>query len=125
MAWLPSLQPGRISRDGRRLCRALQGPRSPRGPASWGFGMVDDARFALRSRGVAIRAGSRRTSRRRAKKLGAAEELRRIDRGRPFPDLEMQLRRCHVAGLSGVCDHLPALDCVATLDEEFFGVRVG
>src|SRR4026209_955231 len=87
--------------------------------------MVDVARLALRSRGVAIRAGSRRAPRRRAEKLGAAEELRRIDRGRSFPDLEVQLRRRHVAGLSGMRNHLPPPDCVAALDEQLARMRVG
>src|SRR6476620_1573861 len=87
--------------------------------------MVDDARLALRSRGVAIRAGSRRAPRRRAEKLGAAEELRRIDRSRSFPDLEVQLRGCHVAGLSGMCNHLSPLDRVAALDEQLARMRIG
>ena len=75
--------------------------------------MVDDARLALRSRGVAIRSGSRRTPRRRAEELGAAEELRWIDRGRPFPDLEMQLRRSDLARLAGLGNDLAALNGVA------------
>src|SRR4029079_6899048 len=87
--------------------------------------MVDDARLALRARGVAIRAGSRRTPRRRAEKLGAAEELRRIDRGRPFPDLEVQLRRRHVAGLTRMRNHLPPPDCIAALDEQLARMRIG
>src|SRR4249920_4248730 len=87
--------------------------------------MVDDARLALRSRSVAIRAGSRRAPWRCAEKLGAGEELRRIDGGRPFPDLEVQLRRRHVAGLSGMRNHLPSLDCVAALDEQLLRMRIG
>ena len=110
-------------------------------PASRGAGMGDDARLALRPRGVAIRAGSRRTARRRAKirngerqqpcryrlagLSGAAEELGWIDRGRAFADLEMQLRRRHVAGLSGVRNHLSALDCVAALDEQLARMCIG
>src|SRR5262245_32200228 len=124
MARLPSLQPGRISRDGRWLCRALQDSRARRGPAPRSAGMVDDARLAVRSRCVAIRSGSRRAPRHRAKKLGAPEELRRIDRGRTFADLEVQLWRRYVAGLSGVRDHLPAFDRVPAFDEQLARMRV-
>src|SRR5664280_2576122 len=80
--------------------------------------MVDHARLALRSRGLAIRAGFGRTARggveglafsrhsgfaqsvrapERPKKLSPAEILGRIDRGRTLADLEMQLRRHHQA----------------------------
>src|ERR1039457_4828751 len=50
----------------------------------------------------------------RALVLRPAEILVRIDRGRTLADLEMQLRRGHVAGLPGMRDHLPALDGVIT-----------
>ena len=87
--------------------------------------MVDHARFPLRSRGMAIRAGFGRTARGRAERLGTAEVLGRVDRCRTFPDLEMQLRRGYVAGLPRVRDHLPALDRVAALDHQLarMGVR--
>src|SRR6185503_3834556 len=87
--------------------------------------MVDDARRASRYCVGAIRAGCSRTPRGGAVELGAAEELRRIDRGRPFPDLEVQLRRRHVAGLTGMRNHLPPPDCVATLDEQLARMRIG
>ena len=53
------------------------------------------------------------------------EELRRIDRRRALADLEVQLRRRHVAGLPGLRDHLPALDGVAALDQDLAGMGVG
>src|SRR5512144_257216 len=87
--------------------------------------MVDDAWLALRPRGVAIRAGSRRTPRRCAEELSAAEELRRIDRGRTFPDLEMQLRRRDVAGLPGMRNRLSPPDRVAAFDEQLARMRIG
>ena len=65
LARLPPLQPGRISRHGRELCRALQNSGARRDAAARGAGMVDHARLALRPRRLAIRAGSGGTARRR------------------------------------------------------------
>src|SRR4051812_43984165 len=41
-----------------------------------------------------------------------------VDRLRPLADLEVELRRCHVAGLAGGRDHLAALDLLAALHVE-------
>src|SRR5262245_49384022 len=100
--------------------------------------MVDNARIAIGSRGLAIRAGSRRTSwrgsedltfsrcfRTRESSLRAAEILSRIDRCRSFSDLEVQLRRRHIACLARVRNHLPTLDGIASLDHDFARVSVG
>src|SRR5262249_27902896 len=100
--------------------------------------MGDDARLAIRSRSLAIWAGSGWTPWCCAEKLTlaaeaepktvplcAAEVLRRIDRGRAFSNLEMQLRRCHIAGLARMRDHLSALDAVPTLDHDFARVSIG
>ena len=73
-------------------------------------GMVDHARLPIGPRGLAVRAGSCRTPWRRAEELDAAEILGRIDGRRAFSDLEMELRRRHIAGLARVCNYLPALD---------------
>ena len=81
--------------------------------AARGAGMGDHARRALGARGLAVRAGFGRALGRGAEGLAAeflaAEILGRIDRRRAFADLEVQLRRGHVAGLAGVRDHLAAL----------------
>ena len=53
------------------------------------------------------------------------EILRGIDRRRALANLEVQLRRGHVAGLAGFGDHLAALDAVAALDHDFAGVGIG
>jgi len=37
----------------------------------------------------------------------------------------VQLRGCHVAGLSGMCNHLSPLDRVAALDEQLARMRIG
>ncbi len=85
-----------------------------------GARMGDDARRALGPRRLAIRPGSRRAARRSPGGAGRPalisawrspgadrarsilfEILHRIDRGRTLADLEMQLRRGHVAGLAG------------------------
>src|SRR6478672_6623732 len=117
--------------------------------------MVDDARLALGPRGLAVCTGPRRTAwcraevltptahsrvsgnpeqkycagspltRERTATLGAAEVLGWIDRSRAFSNLEMQLRRRHIAGLSCVGNYLPALDRVPALDHQLARVRIG
>ena len=66
MARIPSLQPGRIPRDGRGLRRALPDSVQGRAARARGARMGDDARRALRPRRLAIRAGSGGTARREA-----------------------------------------------------------
>ena len=46
-------------------------------------------------------------------------------RGRALADLEMQLRRSHVAGLAGLRNRLAALHRVAALHHQFAGMRIG
>ena len=67
VARLPPLQPGRISRHGRGLRRALQDSGRAATRCARGAGMGDDARLALRPRRLAIHAGSGRTARRALK----------------------------------------------------------
>src|SRR5450755_3232317 len=88
--------------------------------------MVDNARIALWPSRLAVCAGFSRAFGCRAEGLvrGGGEILRRIDRGRAFANFEMQLRRGHVAGLSGMRDHLAALDGVAALNHQLAGMRV-
>src|SRR5215471_5628502 len=109
--------------------------------------MGDHARLALRPRGLAVRAGSRRAARRDAARkritnradllpsrysllairLSSARRqvLHRIDRRRSLADLEVQLWRRHAAGLARLCDHLTASHGVVALDHQLAGMRVG
>src|SRR5258708_35420978 len=104
--------------------------------------MGDHPRRPLRPRRVAVRAGSGWAARPAADAdrgvrrqeveaeqqalprfltpdtLRPVQELGRIERRRALADLEMQLRRVDIAGLSGARDHLPALDLVAALDQQ-------
>ncbi len=105
-------------------------PIARRRVAPRGAGMGNDARRALRPRGVAIRAGLGGTVRREDggnshRHLRPAEILRRIDRRRALADFEVQLRRRDVAGLAGFRDHLAAFDGFAALDHDFAGIGVG
>src|ERR1700758_2211285 len=110
--------------------------------------MGDDARRALRPRGVAIRSGFGRTPGRADVRgwmtelrsqmqsvvsdirhpscdLRPTQILRRVDRGRALADFEMQLRRGDVAGLTGMRNHLAAFHGLAALDQNVAGMRVG
>ena len=58
LARLPSLQPGRISRNGVRLRRPLRAGGAARRDRARRAGMGDDARLALRAHGLAVHAGS-------------------------------------------------------------------
>src|SRR4029453_18972689 len=47
------------------------------------------------------------------------EELKRVNRGRSFADLEVELRRPHLARLTRLGNDLAALDRVAALHHQF------
>ena len=54
----------------------------------------------------------------------ALEEAHRVERRHALTDLEVQLWRVDVAGLAGVRDHLPPLDLVISVHQQFLGMRV-
>src|SRR5262249_4163635 len=149
LARLPSLQPRRISRHGRRLCRALSRAVRWRRTAPRSAGMGDDPRRALGPRRLAIRSGSgwtagraddgrRRTDDRRqtlgyhlssavcglSSDLSSAQILRRVNRGRTFADFKMQLRRGDIAGLTGMGNDLPAFHRFTALDQDVAGMGI-
>src|SRR6186713_3681868 len=49
----------------------------------------------------------------------AVEELKRVNRGRSFADLEVELRRPHLTRLTRLGNDLAALDRVAALHHQF------
>src|SRR5882724_7111354 len=49
----------------------------------------------------------------------SVEELKRVNRRRPFADLEVELRRPHLAGLTRLGNDLAALDRLAALHQQF------
>src|SRR5215470_5922538 len=55
----------------------------------------------------------------RRRRLVGRQVLHRVDRGGVLANLEMKLRVCGVAGLSGFQDHLPLVNLVVALYQEF------
>src|SRR6185312_10221929 len=63
------------------------------------------------------------TSGRRRRARG--QEGARVDRLHALADLEVELRARHVAGRTGVADHLTLGDEVAAVHDDAVGVRIG
>src|SRR3954468_9690686 len=57
--------------------------------------------------------------------LRAVEELERVNRGRSFADLEVELRRPHLTRLTRFGNNLAALDRLSALHQQFtrMGIR--
>src|SRR5207237_861219 len=55
----------------------------------------------------------------------AGEVRHRVDRGRTLPDLEVELRRGHVASLAGLRHHLTAGDLLAALHLDLAVMSIG